>query len=379
MSRAPAAPKGLTYRDSGVDIDAGDEVVERIKPIVRRTYNPRVLGSHGGFAGMFRLDFNEKLFKRNYKEPVLVACTDGVGTKVLLAAQRGVYDSVGIDCVAMNVNDLIVCGAEPLFFLDYLGLSRIHPDETTAMIDGVAKGCELAGCALIGGECAEMPDVYKPGEFDIAGFCVGVVELKRVTDPERVRKGDVILGIGSSGIHSNGYSLVRRIVRDAGLDMDTRYPELGTDPLWKVLLEPTRIYAKPVSKMLGGYKKKRPITGMAHITGGGLPGNVCRALPDNLDAVIDVSSWEPHPIFHFLQRHGGVDTQEMFRVFNMGIGYVIIVRPDFASAVRARLKRMGEKVWRIGTVEKGSGEVRLAGLKPESARGAVATTSEDAA
>ncbi len=372
MSRAPVATKGLTYRDSGVDIDAGDEVVERIKPIVRRTYNPRVLGKHGGFAGMFRLDFNEKLFKRNYKEPVLVACTDGVGTKVLLAAERGVYDTVGIDCVAMNVNDLIVCGAEPLFFLDYLGLSRIHPDETTAMIEGVAKGCELGGCALIGGECAEMPDVYKPGDFDIAGFCVGVVELKRVTDPERVRKGDVILGVASSGVHSNGYSLVRRIVKDAGLDLDKRYAELGREPLWKVLLEPTRIYAKQITKMLSGYKKKRPITGMAHITGGGLPGNVCRALPDNLDAVIDCAAWEPHPIFPFLQRHGGVETQEMFRVFNMGIGYVIIVRPDFASAVRARLKRMGEQVWRIGTVEKGTGEVRLTGLngEPDAVEGA---------
>lgn len=357
-----SSKRPLTYKDSGVDIAAGDELVERIKPIVRRTYGPRVISNHGGFAGMFRLDFNERLFKRNYREPVLVACTDGVGTKVLLAAERGVFDTVGIDCVAMNVNDLIVCGAEPLFFLDYLGLSKLDPAETAAMIDGVAKGCELAGCALLGGECAEMPDVYKAGDFDIAGFCVGVAELTRVGGPDRVRAGDIVLGIASSGIHSNGYSLVRRIVKDAGLNMDQVYKELGRTPLWKILMEPTRIYAKQVIKVLSGYTKKQVVSGMAHITGGGLPGNVCRALPDHLDAVIDCESWEPHPIFPFLQKHGAIETNEMFRVFNMGIGYVMIVRPDFASAVRAKLRRMGETVWRIGTIEKGSGEVSLRGL-----------------
>lgn len=362
MSAVATRPRSLTYKDSGVDIDAGDAVVDRIKKIVRRTHNSRVLGRHGDFAGMFRLDYGERLFRKNYRDPVLVACTDGVGTKVLIAAERGVYDTVGIDCVAMNVNDLIVCGAEPLFFLDYLGLSRVHPEETTAMIEGVARGCELAGCALIGGECAEMPDVYKPGDFDIAGFCVGIVELNRATDASRVKKGDVILGIASSGIHSNGYSLVRRIVKDAGLDMDKRYAELGREPLWKVLLEPTRIYAKQIGKLLAAYHRKRPISGMAHITGGGLPGNVCRGLPESLDAVIDCTSWEPHPIFAFLQRHGGVATEEMFRVFNMGIGYTLFVRPEHATAVRARLRRIGEKVWRIGTVEKGTGEVQLTGL-----------------
>ncbi len=356
--------KGLTYKDAGVDIDAGDAVVDRIKPILRRTYGPRVLGRHGGFAGMFRLDFNEKLFKRNYKDPVLVACTDGVGTKVMLAAERRIFDTVGIDCVAMNVNDLIVQGAEPLIFLDYLGLSKLDPNDTTSMIEGVARGCEIAGCALIGGECAEMPGIYRPGDFDIAGFCVGVVELDRAIDPMRVKKGDVVIGLESSGVHSNGYTLVRRIVADAKLDLDRAYPELGAawgkEPLWKVLLEPTRIYAKPIVRLLASYKRKRVVSGMAHITGGGLPGNVCRALPETLDAVIDRASWTPHPVFPFLQKHGGVDTEEMFRVFNMGIGYTLIVRPDFADGVIAKLRKYGEVPHVIGRIEKGRGDVRWA-------------------
>jgi phosphoribosylformylglycinamidine cyclo-ligase len=357
----PKTRRPLTYKEAGVDIDAGDEVVDRIKGLLKRTHGPRVMGQHGAFAGMFRLDYNQKLFKRNYKDPVLVGCTDGVGTKVLLAAERRIYDTVGIDCVAMNVNDLIVQGAEPLFFLDYLGLSKLEPDATAKMIEGVAKGCEIAGCALIGGECAEMPDIYKPGDFDIAGFCVGVVELDRVVDAARVKRGDVIIGLPASGVHSNGFTLVRRIVRDAGLDLDRAYPELGPDPLWKVLLEPTRIYARPIVKLLGSYRKKRVVSGMAHITGGGLPGNVCRALGPKVDAVIDPASWQPHPIFPFLARHGGVERDEMFRVFNMGIGYVLMVRPAFAEAVCAKLAKLGENPVVIGAIAKGSGEVRLAG------------------
>ena len=357
----PKTRRPLTYKEAGVDIDAGDEVVDRNKGLLKRTHGPRVMGQHGAFAGMFRLDYNQKLFKRNYKDPVLVGCTDGVGTKVLLAAERRIYDTVGIDCVAMNVNDLIVQGAEPLFFLDYLGLSKLEPDATAKMIEGVAKGCEIAGCALIGGECAEMPDIYKPGDFDIAGFCVGVVELDRVVDAARVKKGDVIIGLPASGVHSNGFTLVRRIVRDAGLDLDRAYPELGPDPLWKVLLEPTRIYARPIVKLLGSYRKKRVVSGMAHITGGGLPGNVCRALGPKVDAVIDPASWQPHPIFPFLARHGGVERDEMFRVFNMGIGYVLMVRPAFAEAVCAKLAKLGENPVVIGAIAKGSGEVRLAG------------------
>jgi phosphoribosylformylglycinamidine cyclo-ligase len=259
----------------------------------------------------------------------------------------------------MNVNDLIVQGAEPLFFLDYLGLSKLDPDATSKMIEGVAKGCEIAGCALIGGECAEMPDIYKPGDFDIAGFCVGVVELERVVDAARVKKGDVVIGLRASGVHSNGYSLVRRIVKDAGLDLDRVYPELGPDPLWKVLLEPTRIYAKPIVKLLSSYRRKKVVSGMAHITGGGLPGNLSRALGPKVDAVLDTASWAPNPIFPFLQQHGHVERDEMFRVFNMGIGYTLICRPSFSDAVCAKLAKLGESPVVIGEIVKGTGEVRL--------------------
>jgi phosphoribosylformylglycinamidine cyclo-ligase len=347
----------LTYKEAGVDIDAGDEVVSRIKHILKRTHGPRVMGPHGAFAGMFRLDYNNRLFKRNYRDPVLVGCTDGVGTKVLLAAERRIYDTVGIDCVAMNVNDLIVQGAEPLFFLDYLGLSKLEPGATAAMIEGVARGCEIAGCALIGGECAEMPDIYKPGDFDIAGFCVGVVELERVVDAARVKKGDVVIGLRSSGLHSNGYTLVRRIIRDAGLSMDAVYPDLGPHPLWKVLLEPTRIYAKPIVKLLSSYKKKKVVSGMAHITGGGLPGNLARALGPKVDAKLDATKWTPQPVFSFLQQAGNVDRQEMLRVFNMGIGYTLIVRPAFADSVIEKLTKYGEDPALIGEIVKGSGQV----------------------
>jgi len=361
---------GLTYAEAGVDIDAGDEVVDLIKPMLRRTHGPRVLGRHGAFAGMFRLDFNEKLFKRNYREPVLVACTDGVGTKVLLAAEQGIYHTVGIDCVAMNVNDLIVQGAEPLFFLDYLGLSRVKPAETASIIDGVARGCEIAGCALIGGECAEMPAIYKPGDFDIAGFAVGVVELDRAMDSTRVRKGDVVIGLASSGIHSNGYSLVRRIVKDARLDLNAREPEFamtrvswrdtdGPPRLIDVLLEPTRIYAKPIVKLLNTYKRKKVVSGMAHITGGGLPGNLCRALGDDTDAVLDRTAWEVPPVLRYLQKHGGVAEDEMWRVFNMGVGYTLIVRPNFVEGVLKKLRKYGETAFVCGTIEKGTGQVRI--------------------
>jgi phosphoribosylformylglycinamidine cyclo-ligase len=354
--------KGLTYRDSGVDIEAGDRAVDLFGPIVRRTYGPRVLSGHGGFAGMLRLDYNEKLFARNYRDPVLVACTDGVGTKVKLAAEAGIFDTVGIDCVAMNVNDLVVQGAEPLLFLDYLGLHRLDPERTAKMVEGVARGCEIAGCALLGGECAEMPDVYAEGDFDIAGFTVGVVELSRVVDPVRVRKDDVVIGLASSGVHSNGYALVRKIVKEARLDLQKAYPELGERRLVEVLLEPTRIYVRAVLKLLGGYRRKKAVSGMAHITGGGLPGNLHRALPKGLDAEVDPASWEVPPIFPFLERHGRVDAAEMYRVFNMGIGYTLIVRPTFAEAAMRKLAKAGERPFRIGRIVKGSGQVRIKGV-----------------
>ena len=351
--------KRLTYAETGVNIAAGDEIVDRIMPLLRRTHGPRVMGRHGDFAGMFRLDYNQKLFQMNYRDPVLVACTDGVGTKVKVAAAMRVYNTVGIDCVAMNVNDLIVQGAEPLFFLDYLGLHQIDPDMTTDLVEGMSKGCERAGCALLGGECAEMPDVYAKGDFDVAGFAVGVVPLSRAIDPMRVERGDVVVGLASSGVHSNGFTLVRAIIDRAGLRLEKVYRELGPRSLGEELLEPTRIYAKAIGKVLGHYKVKRVISGMAHITGGGLPGNLCRALPKDLDARLETRTWAVPPIFAFLRRHGGIDRREMFKVFNMGVGFVLIVRPTFATSVIRQLGQAGEQAFVIGEIVKGTGNVAM--------------------
>ena len=355
---AQATNKSLTYADSGVDIEAGDRLVGLIQGMMKRTHGPRVLGEHGGFAGMFRLDFNERLFKRNYKDPVLVACTDGVGTKVKLACEMGIYDSVGIDCVAMNVNDMIVQGAEPLIFLDYLGLHTQIPETTAAIISGVAKGCEISNCALIGGECAEMPDIYQEGDFDIAGFAVGVVELDRAIDPSRVEAGDVIIGLPSSGVHSNGFTLARAAI--ANLDVHTTYPELDSEKsLGQVLLEPTRIYVEPIVKLLKQYKVKKVVSGMAHITGGGIAGNLCRSLCDEVDATVHLDRWEVPKIFGFLQQHGNIETEEMFRVFNMGIGYMLIVRPAFAESIHSHLKQLGEAPVVLGEITKGTGKVHV--------------------
>ena len=350
----------MTYAGAGVDIDAGDAVVSRIKHHLRQTHGPRVLGQHGAFAGMFRLDYNQELFKRNYKDPVLVSCTDGVGTKVMLAIEMGVLDTIGQDCVAMNVNDMIVQGAEPLFFLDYVGIHKVIPTQTEQIVKGVADGCQLAGCALLGGETAEMPDIYKPGDFDLAGFAVGVVELKRVIDGQRVEKGDVILGLASSGPHSNGYTLIRAILKEAKLKLDQSYPQLQDErTLGQVLLEPTRIYTRSICKLLRSYARKRPIGGMAHITGGGLPGNVNRVLPSHLNAKISLKAWEVPPVFGLLQEYGQVADEEMFKVFNMGVGYTVIVRPHFAQAVARKLERLGETVHVLGKVTAGTGRVIL--------------------
>jgi phosphoribosylformylglycinamidine cyclo-ligase len=363
-SRSVAHSRGLTYAQSGVDIDAGDRTVDLIKNHLKRTYSPRVLGKHGAFAGCFRLDYNERLFKRNYKDPVLVACTDGVGTKVMLAIQMGVHDTIGQDCVAMNVNDMIVQGAEPLFFLDYVGVHKVIPEHMEQIVKGVADGCQLAGCALIGGETAEMPDVYKKGDYDLAGFAVGVCELKRVIDGQRVEQGDIILALTSSGIHSNGYSLVRAIIKQARLDLDKTYPQLLAEdtperPLGLHLLEPTRIYSKQIVSLLRSYKVKKPIAGMAHITGGGLPGNVNRALHDGVNAKINLNAWDVPPLFKFLQKHGNVTDQEMLKVFNMGVGYTLIVRPHFAEAVMDKLRKLGEHPFVLGKITQGSGRVTL--------------------
>ncbi len=375
MPKAPAAPRALTYADAGINLEAKDTFTESLDSVMRRTFTRRVIPNPGGFAGLVRLDYNEKLFKRNYREPVLVACADGVGTKVKVAAAVGDYSTIGIDCVAMNVNDMIVQGAEPLLFLDYLGVHKVEPGVLGDVVRGVAEGCRIAGCALVGGETAEMPDVYPPGELDLAGFAVGVVELDRAVNPLRVKPGDLVLGLASDGVHSNGFTLVRKIVAEAGLDLNAVHDDLIAEPgearrrarrngalerrtLGQVLLTPTRIYAAPIVKLQRDYKVKKVISGMAHITGSGLAGNLCRALNPKVDAVIDRSSWPVPALFEFLQRHGGVPDEEMRRVFNMGIGYCLIVRPDFAESIAARLKRLGERVYTIGKIVKGKGEVR---------------------
>ena len=325
----------VSYEQSGVSIDANDLMVERISRSVSSTFGPRVIGLKNGFAGLFRLDYDEKLFKKNYRQPVLVACTDGVGTKIKIAEMVGRFDTVGIDLVAMSVNDMIVHGAEPLFFLDYLAINKLDPAWVADAVDGVARGCKEANCALIGGETAEMPDIYRPGEFDMAGFAVGVVERNRIIDGREISKGDVILGLASSGLHSNGFSLARHICfKQEKLKSTQKLDNLDGQRIGDVLLEPTRIYVKPIIKLLSGYKVKKVVHGMAHITGGGLVGNIPRVLPSNCNAVIRKSSWEIPKVFEFLQNTGPVQEEEMFRVFNMGIGFVLIVAPDFADSIK---------------------------------------------
>jgi phosphoribosylformylglycinamidine cyclo-ligase len=352
--------KHISYEQSGVSIDANEQMVHQIYSAVASTFGPRVIESRNGFAGMFRLDYDEKLFKRNYRNPVLVACTDGVGSKVQLAGQTGRFDTVGIDLVAMSVNDMLVQGAEPLFFLDYLAVNKLEPPTVAELVKGVAAGCREARCALIGGETAEMPDTYSKGDFDMAGFAVGIVERKKIITGQTIRRGDVILGLASNGLHSNGFTLVRNICfKQANLKMTDRPDALGGEVLSDVLLEPTRIYVRPIVKLLSQYKVKRIVHGMAHITGGGLVGNIPRVLPKDCNAVIKKASWPKHKIFTFLQNAGPVEEEEMYRVFNMGIGFVLIVAEDFAGSIARKLRRFGEKVFTIGRITTGMGKVVL--------------------
>jgi len=352
---------GIALFLATVGVTAGDRFVDRIGSAMRRTFGPRVIDNPGGFAGLFRLDYNEKLFKRNYRDPVLVACADGVGTKLKLAAECGIYSGLGVDLVAMNVNDLVVQGAEPLFFLDYIATGKLEPEVAAQIVESAAEACRACGAALLGGETAEMPGVYAPGEMDLAGFCVGVVELDRATDPERVEPGDVVLALASDGVHSNGFTLVRAILERAGVDPRRPHPDLDpAKPVGEVLLTPTRLYAPPIVKLLREYKVKKIVSGMAHITGGGLAGNLERALHDGVDAEVERGAWEPHPVFPFLQNLGGVEDEEMDRVFNMGVGYCVIVRPAFADSVASKLRRSGERVLPIGRIVRGEGRVRLA-------------------
>ena len=335
-------PTPLTYRDAGVDIDAGNELVERIKPLVKRTFRPEVMGGLGGFGALFDL-------AGKYREPVLVSGTDGVGTKLKLAQQLGRHDTIGIDLVGMCVNDVLVQGAEPLFFLDYFATGKLDVDTTVAVVSGIAKGCELAGCALIGGETAEMPDMYGPGEYDLAGFTVGAVEKSQLLDGAKVREGDVLLGIASSGPHSNGYSLVRRIYDRAGRPADL---DVGGVKLVDALMAPTTLYVKPVLELLG----KHELHAMAHITGGGLTENIIRVIPDGLGLDIEASAIQLPPVFDWLQREGAVAREEMWRTFNCGIGFVLVLAPGDVAAVSADLQRLGLAHRAIGQVVKAGAE-----------------------
>jgi phosphoribosylformylglycinamidine cyclo-ligase len=343
MSSTPSrGPAPLTYKDAGVDIDAGDALVERIKPLARRTMREGVLAGIGGFGALFEVP-------RRYREPVLVSGTDGVGTKLRLAFALGRHDTVGIDLVAMSVNDILVQGAEPLFFLDYFACGRLEVDTAARVVGGIATGCEQAGCALIGGETAEMPDMYPDGEYDLAGFAVGVVEKSAIVDGRSIRPGDAIVGLASSGPHSNGYSLVRRVIERAHGALDAPAmdaPFAGGGSFADAVMAPTRIYVKPVLALMA----QLPVKGVAHITGGGLVENVPRVLPDDCQAVLDRSAWTMPPVFDWLQREGGIADAEMHRVFNCGIGMVIVVDAARADDAVALLRASGETAAVIGGV-----------------------------
>ncbi len=354
-----ASDTPMTYKDAGVDIDAGDEAVSRFRPLIERTFSPRVVERYGSFAGLFRLDYNERLFKRNYREPVLVACTDGVGTKVKVAIDSDKLDTVGIDLVAMNVNDMICCGAEPLFFLDYIATARLTPQRMTQLVRGISRGCLESGAALLGGETAEMPDLYRADDFDLAGFAVGVVERHKLIDPTTVEPGDVAIALASDGLHSNGYGLARKVLLDkAGYSLTDAPPELDGATVGEEMLRPTRIYVKPVLEVLHTYKRKRVVKAMAHITGGGLPGNLPRALPEGLTLRIKKDSWQHPPIFRLIAKEGPVDPIEMLRVFNMGVGFVLFVSPSFANSIMNKLRRAGERCWVLGKVKKGGPQLQ---------------------
>lgn len=336
------SPVSLSYRDAGVDIDAGDALIEAIKPFAKRTMRDGVLAGIGGFGALFEVS-------KKYREPVLVSGTDGVGTKLKLAFHLNRHDTVGIDLVAMSVNDILVQGAEPLFFLDYFACGRLNVATATNVIKGIAAGCEQAGCALIGGETAEMPSMYPDGEYDLAGFAVGAVEKSRIIDGKKISPGDVVLGLASSGAHSNGYSLVRKI-------LDVAQPDLNADfhgrPLSDVLIAPTRIYVKPLLALM----EKIDVHGLVHITGGGLVENIPRVLQPNLTAALQRDAWQMPPLFTWLQQHGGVADAEMHRVFNCGIGMTVIVSKDNADAAEAMLKQAGETVFRVGEIRERRGD-----------------------
>ncbi len=338
----PSSPTPLSYRDAGVDIDAGNAFVERIKPIVKKTFRPGVLAGLGGFGALFELPLER------YREPVLVSGTDGVGTKLKLALELKRHDSIGIDLVAMCVNDIVVAGAEPLFFLDYYATGRLDVDVATDVVRGIAAGCEQAGAALTGGETAEMPGMYAEGDYDLAGFCVGIAEKSRLILPQRVERGDTLLGLASSGPHSNGYSLVRKILQVSGADLEQTFED---STLGETLLAPTRIYVKPLLALM----QQVEIHALAHITGGGLPENLPRVLPTGSKAVIDSGSWRLPAIFSWLQTQGNLSNGEMLRTFNSGVGMVVCVARKDADQALKLLDDMGETAWRLGEIDSADG------------------------
>ncbi len=338
----------ITYKDAGVDIDAGDLFVQKIKPHVKSTFRSEVMTNIGGFGGLFALG--------KYKDPVLVSGTDGVGTKLKIAFLTKRHDTVGIDLVAMCVNDIIVQGAEPLFFLDYFATGKLKPMEHANIVKGIATGCKQAGCALIGGETAEMPSFYGEDEYDLAGFAVGVVEKRRIVDGSKIKPGDRLIGLASSGLHSNGYSLVRKVLlQSSGYTVNDILPELGK-PLGDILLTPTRIYAKTVLALIEEFD----LRGMAHITGGGITENTPRMFPKGVQALIRKGTWDIHPIFKLIQMKAGVDDQEMYRDFNMGIGMILVVPGKEAVSVVKRAEKLGEKAYLIGEIVKGKQGVKYA-------------------
>jgi len=343
-----------TYKDSGVDLDLYRQSMARLPPLLHRTFTPRVMPLDGGFAGLFQLDFSNHLFARNYRDPVLVSCTDGVGTKLKVAQLAGRHNTVGIDLVAMSVNDALCCGAEPLFFLDYVAMSHDDPPLLEQIVEGISAGCLEADCALLGGETAIMPDLYARGDYDLAGFCVGVVERDRLIDGRAIAIGDAVIGVASSGLHSNGFSLVRKIAFEiAGCKIEDHVDELGAT-IGDALLRPTRIYARAVRRLLAHYTVKEVVHGIAHITGGGLLENLARIIPADRRAVIRRGSWPVPPVFNWLQRAGNVEQSEMDQVFNLGVGLVLVVSPYYADSIRAQLADGGLETWPIGRITEGS-------------------------
>ena len=350
-----------TYKEAGVDLDVYAESMSRLPRLMHRTFSPRVIPSDGGFAGLFRLDFEGKLFSRNYHDPVLVSGTDGVGTKLKIAQETGRHSTVGVDLVAMCVNDLLCTGAEPLFFLDYVAMGRDDPARLEQIVQGISDGCVCADAALLGGETAIMPDMYGDDDYDLAGFAVGVVERKRLIDGAPIDQGDVILGLASSGLHSNGFSLVRKIIRDSGLDWDATPDPFNGQSIADVCLQPTRIYTSAIRSVLAHYRVKQVLHGLAHITGGGFEENLDRVLPPKVDAVIDPDSWQRPAIFDWLQSTGGVDPAEMRRVFNMGIGMAAVVSEFYAPSIVSQINDLGVPCSAIGKIVAGSGKVRYSG------------------